>query len=231
MFLNQFNYSPRPVFQGYQAGTPWLLDTNRAFLESHRAPEYILADVMLIDGRFPAMEDDEAFKAVLRNYVPVLQERNYVLMRRNKETHLASADDFAPLLERKAAFGEWVTMDGTKTKWQLLSLDIQPSGIGRLLTFLYKPPILHLETEMANGKVRRHRIDMLMVEQGFIVNPLIESGKDMPKCYTGGTLPRLTAFRLVIDSHADSYFKRHIGIDLTGTDALIPEQDVHGNPG
>src|SRR6185436_5439341 len=48
--LNHLNYRPRPVFQSYSAYTPELVELNAAFLESDRAPRFMLFQHEALDN-------------------------------------------------------------------------------------------------------------------------------------------------------------------------------------
>src|SRR5262249_55861946 len=42
VFLNQFHWRPRPVFQSYTAYTPYLLSANARFFQGPKAPAYLI---------------------------------------------------------------------------------------------------------------------------------------------------------------------------------------------
>ena len=62
--LNNLNYTPRPVFQGYTAYTPNLINLNTAFYSSPKAPAYVLYKNQTIDDRFPTLDDAGAPQTV-----------------------------------------------------------------------------------------------------------------------------------------------------------------------
>ena len=67
--LNDFNYTPRPILQGYSAYTPRLIAANTAFYSSPQAPAFVLLKYQPIDKRYPALED----AGVLRQLLPTIR--------------------------------------------------------------------------------------------------------------------------------------------------------------
>ena len=78
--LNDLNYRPRPVIQGYTAYTPDLLRANLDFYRSASRPSYVLFSLETIDGRFPTLDDALLLPYILENYQPVLAEHRFLLM-------------------------------------------------------------------------------------------------------------------------------------------------------
>ncbi len=66
--LAPVNFTPRPIFQGYLANSSKLIEWNRQFYESDRAPEFILWRQLTIDGRYPTQDDAGLFLVVKQRY-------------------------------------------------------------------------------------------------------------------------------------------------------------------
>ncbi len=228
LFLNGLNYRPRPVFQGYQAGTPKLSRRNADFFSGPQAPEFVLAWITPIDLRYPASEDPETLKTVLWHYEPVLTDAPYYLLRR------ASPDpgpllpvELRPPLRRQVAWSEWVETDATRDSWQLLSLSIEPSLIGRARSALYRPPFLYLETRLSDGTTTRWRIHRGMIENGFILNPFMLYGTDMLAAYRGEAERLVVSLRVLSDEGHERFFAPDIGIELRTIRPLTAHHNAH----
>ncbi len=66
--LNDLDYQPRPVFQGYSAYTPFLVGCNRSFYLRPAAPVFVILDYHTADDRLAAEDDVGALEVILRNY-------------------------------------------------------------------------------------------------------------------------------------------------------------------
>ncbi len=222
LFLNGLNYRPRPVFQGYQAGTPKLSRRNAEFFFGPRAPEFVLAWITPIDLRYPTSEDPETIKTVLWLYEPVLTDTPYYLLRRaSPDPGPVRPVDLRPPLQRRVAWGEWVETGATRDSWQLLSLRIEPSLLGRARSTLYRPPFLYLETRLSDGTTARWRIHRGMIENGFILNPFMLYGTEMLAAYRGTAERLVVSFRVLTDEGHEPFFKPG-----TGTSGLVMDVEL-----
>ena len=80
VLLNDLNYRPPPVFQGYQACTRKLEELNVAFYRSNQAPEFVLFKLQSIDGRFPTLDNSRVLLDLLHRYQFVLEEDGFLLL-------------------------------------------------------------------------------------------------------------------------------------------------------
>lgn len=171
---NKFNYRPRPVFQSYSVYTPELARLNADHYLSDRAPDFVLVKVGSIDERLAAMDDSAVLYQVTQRYTFVLAESGYQLWQRNA----APPDPAArPQLLRQAELtvGQpWALGEKDERQPLWITIDLPPTLLGRLRTFLYKPPMLRLAVEDSTGRTSVYRMPAPIGRAGFIINPLID---------------------------------------------------------
>lgn len=213
VFLNGFNWHPRPVFQSYTVYTKKLIEINKEFFIT-RPPEFVILKLQAIDFQFPLANDAESYKILLQNYEPVLQEKGYLLLKHRPNS--LPADNTKVLFQQQVHEGEWLDISQFSQQPFSLALDMPKSPLGKLYIFLYRLPEIFLETRTADNTVLRHRLIPRMAETGFLYNPLILTQKDFEDWYKHQPLQRVQALRIVINPPwIKNLFKPEFGVQLT----------------
>ncbi|OQY55716.1 MAG: hypothetical protein DRR08_12255 [Candidatus Parabeggiatoa sp. nov. 2] len=214
VFLNGLNWHPRPIFQSYIAYTPALISANGRFYASEQAPEFVLFKLQAIDGQFPWLNDSEALRILLRDYKPRFFEKGFLLLQRKPVNH-----DFAEpksLLTRTVKFSENLVIENFKDKNIILSIEIEKSLLGKLISLLYKSPFIHMEIETTDGAQFSYRLIPGMAQSGFFINPLIQNQSELMKWYEGESLPQVATVRIVTSETGLAYFfKPTISVEVS----------------
>jgi hypothetical protein len=172
LLTGEYNYSPRYVFQGYQACTPRLLALNGASYWGTRPtppPEFVLYRSMPIDYRFPYMEDSQALLALFYCYSPVLLERGLVLFERNADAP-AALPEAVPVAAGVLAPGETLGVPETRGQWQVLSLAFEEAGTGRMASLFSGGAAYVMAVEYADGRSAEYRVLPSMTTLPFLLN-------------------------------------------------------------
>ncbi len=193
LLLNNFRYAPRPAFQSYFAYTPYLLRRNAEYLAGPNSPEYLLAKIDPIDGRFPASEDGLALREALENYEPVLTERTCLLMRRKTRRDKSRESVF--LASREYRWGEPVILPASATGvWA--EIEIHENPLGKLVSLLYHAPLISLKAELAEGPARGFRLVPAAVREGFLLDPVVEDADTLARASKPTPRQRMKSFAL-----------------------------------
>jgi len=197
LFLNEFDWRPRPIFQSYSVYTPTLIGMNGDFYASNQAPEFVIFKLQTIDWQFPLMNDNEALKILLRDYKPVLSEKGYLLFKRmpRGQGRVLTGET---LLEREIKINEQLDIRTLSAGPLLLSLNIRKSWLGRIMSLLYKLPTFNLEIETTDGAKMSYRIIPGMTQSAFVINPLILEQKSLINWYLKTELQRVATLRVVV---------------------------------
>jgi hypothetical protein len=168
-------YQPRPIFQSYSVYTEALIEKNKYFLQSQKASEHILFNVLDIDNRLPSMMEGANWLEILNRYDVVDIFKNYVLLsKRNLPKESFLLEDGHSF---NVAFDEVIKLPEDMTLiWS--SIHIEKSSFGKVLKTFYKSPILYIEITYANGDIGRNRIVPQVANAGFILSPKIENKED-----------------------------------------------------
>ncbi len=177
--INDLNYQPRPVFQGFVAYTQALQRLNEKYFESAERPKFVMLWQQATDNRFPSLEDSAALNFVLNDYVPVARDGSFLILRQQ------SAQDLALNLvhEQVLHFGEKLDLNSWSNGPLFMSVDIHPSLAGRAATFLYQATPLSLIASR-DETTARYRIVPSMARRPFLISPVLDSNLDVMKLVT-----------------------------------------------
>jgi hypothetical protein len=196
VLLNGLNWRPRPVFQSYTAYTPALLRLNAEFFRSAAAPDYLLCNLSPIDNRLGAMEDSLALLEVLRRYYPLLREEHFVLFRRVPPGEETPAPEPEVVCRRPVRFGEEVSLAEVSGDYQVLALRFSPSAGGLVRGALYKRDSVLIDLRTASGRTLQRRVIPAMAQEGFLINPLVDTTDDYVRLYGPAGGDRVVSFTL-----------------------------------
>lgn len=202
LVLGGFNYRSRPMPISFATFNEELLRRNAEFFADPRtAPDYVVAQIDTIDRRLVAQDDSMAKREILYRYRPRAEEKDSVLLERRSG---AGSPAGAPLGEPRAfRLGEEVPVPDADRGWLWARVDVRYTRLGRLVSFLYKPPRISIELIDERGERRLAKLVPGMARAGFLLEPLIENNADLLRAYGEGqgaapTPPRVKAFRVVV---------------------------------
>ena len=204
-FLNGLHYTPRPIFQSYSAYTPALTMRNLRFYQSGRAPDYVLWETASIDGRFPTIDDAALLPELLRGYQPVLEEKEYLLLKK-KASLPPRRLQRQLLLAQSLALGEKVAVPAFTGPAVWFQADLPLSKLGRLRAFLYKPPIINLVVTDQNGRQTSWRLLPRIAEDGFLLEPFLETQADFTALMHGHSRQWLRSLRLEVPHGQEEFW-------------------------
>ena len=200
LFANDIKWKPRPIPQSYSVYTPALVKLNNEHLR-YDGPSRVFFRLFPIDGRYPTMEDGASWLTLMSHYQPAGIVKSFAYFDRAQMVHAVSLD---------GPIGPGILKLGTDYPLPhdaplFVKIDIQPTFIGKLLSFAYKTPQLHLVATYADGRSVTYRYIPGMGQTGFVLSPTVSTATEFfalqsPnwKEYLGAKMP------LSIDIRGDS---------------------------
>lgn len=180
VIANGLDYRPRFTVQEYTSYTPDLVEANRAFFRSERAPAHVLFGTASVDARPPAMTEGALWPDLLRLYRPVRTVGDLLLMDRRPQ---ALDELLAAPAARRGRLGERIELGTSRA---FLKLTVEKNLLGRLMGALWRPPMLRIRMVFADGREQVYRFVPDQAEAGFIASPFIASAKDFLTFWAGG---------------------------------------------
>ncbi len=210
--LTGLRYLPRPVFQNYVANNAYLQDLNARYWESGNTPDRVIQSLGGIDGTMHTQSDSQTLLHLLSDYQHLETSGIYVLLAKRDSPEPAT---FGSSEIMALELGKSLQLSANASPIQLARFDISLNLLGRLRAFLYKPPILHLKTELSDGSSFQHRINPVTLERDFLFAPSLMSADHLWKIRSGGRLPHITSLTIESESGGSFYFKGSASITLT----------------
>jgi hypothetical protein len=170
------DWRPRPVFQSYSAYTPWLLNLNARHVEERGAGTLLFA-LRPQDGRLPAAVDGPSWPVILSHYVVGERAGGYLALRRMEPPGRVRR---TLLAERTVSFDEVVEVPQVPPGALVWAeIEVPPSTIGRLVSVVWKPPIVYIRPLTDDGVEHFYSLPPEISEAGFILSPFIQTTDDV----------------------------------------------------
>ena len=207
--LNQLAYTPRPVFLAHQSYSPALAELNARFYEGETAPEYVLMRPQTIDSRFLPADDARVLPILLQNYRPVLEENGWWLLQRDGPMERTV---FGAVRKPRTTFGSPIKVPTPPDALVAAAIQIEPTVLGRLRAFIYKPPEITLRVDDGIGGPRRFRLLRPAAAGGFLVTPLLRDAEDYRFFAERGATPLARQIGVEIDPAALPFYKKNFRV-------------------
>ncbi len=196
--FNNFNYQPRPVFQGYSAYTPYLSRLNYDYYASDRAPEFVLFKLQTLDYRLSTMDDPHVLRLLVQRYTYLFTEQGFTLWKRKPGPFDAAAFEPKPLRSTPVRLGQKIDLADLADRNIWVEIDYRFSLLGKLRRFTFKPPVVNLRITDQKGYESVHRLPRSIGRAGFMLNPVIDDLLDFMRA-AGGT-PKRRAVAITIET-------------------------------
>ena len=204
IYFNQLNYNPRPIIQSYSAYTPYLMNINRQKYEGDSAPDFVIFSNQSIDNRYGFFDDQEAKLALIRDYSCLgfyepEKDNKFLLFQRNPNNTIIN---FSPPVEKSIKFSEEYNLEDTGKSY-FIKFDINPTLFGKAVRTFYKTPQLLINFTLEDGSTRLHRAILPILNNGVLINPVIEEEKDFFNFVNRipvSNTKRMKSFRIELDT-------------------------------
>ncbi len=213
VIAHRLDYRPRPALQETSAYARNLIEANKDFLRSDRAPRYIIFSTGSIDGRYPSLADGPLWPTLLRYYEPERLDGKYLILRR-RATPLGEL--LSEPLQAVVRVGEGVPVPVSGPAF--IAISTRKTLFGRLAQLLFKPGTMWLTVKLADDSVHTFRIIPEVVRQGFVLSPLIDNNEKLgalaagyPELYPQS---RVVAFQVNLDAFAKFVYEPKIEVEV-----------------
>jgi len=143
LFVNDLDWSPRPVFQSYNAYNPYLDNLNAAHFSNLKGPDKVIYKVAGIEDRYAIFDEPLVFQELLKNYDFIdYDENGYgLLSKRQKkiEVEVKESDVINCKIGQKLDLPK--QLDG----YIFAKIDIDLNIAGKLKNLLYKGDYIYIK--------------------------------------------------------------------------------------
>jgi hypothetical protein len=227
VIANGLKYDPRPSVQEYATYTHRLIEKNRAFIRSDRAPAYLLMVPSSVLGRHPAAAEGAMWPDFLSRYTPVDTVGIWIVLRRRDQP---IDIPLSRVRTETVELNSLVTMDSIPPGAVFAKIDVQPTINGRIANILFKSALIYIDINYADGTQSSYRLVPAMAREGFFISPAFESSQD----YLALALGRLReenkrtvkSFLIRTDSFGDWLWDSKVTVTLDVLDDKIIRDNV-----
>jgi len=212
--FNQLNYHQRPVFQGYIVFTPGLSRLNADFYSSALAPAYVLMKIQAIDSRLPTMDDSEVLQLLIHRYEFLFSEGGYLVWKKKTGPFDPATVVRRPEGGAELPIGQSFDIEPQSDRPLWLRIDLQPSLLGRVREFFYRPPQVKLKLTTTKGDTVDYLMPLPQGRTGFIVNPLIEDFVDYLNFASNSLQKRVARVAVALEPGDEIFFSRLVSYEL-----------------
>jgi hypothetical protein len=181
VFASKLTWSGRPILQSYAAYTPELTAINREHLKSDGASRIFFA-VAAIDEHYPATEDGLSWPEIISRYQPTGFVDEYaVLDKRSNPSPVAFSQ---PFISGVRTVGQFVPIPQQGVPvWA--QINIKPTVLGKLVSALFKIPLLHITVKYPDKTTISYRLIPGMVREGFVLSPTVTNAQEFVALQSG----------------------------------------------
>lgn len=187
-YSNGLQWDPRPIFQSYQAYTPFLDELNARHFNSSLAPDYVLYAMKSIDNRYPIFDEPATFRALLCNYDFVGADGPFVILQRVGY----QCDAPVSISEATAKFGQTI-VSPPSDGYLFVRISVDYNLLGKLENFVYKGPLVFIRLGYEDGTYGIFRFVWENAEDGLFLG-------GTPTSFYEGTNQRIRTISLLTNS-------------------------------
>jgi hypothetical protein len=214
-------WRPRPVLQSNMASTPYLARLDRDHLAGADGADNIFITLESIDGHFPSLEDGPSWPILLSKYTLSHNANNYLLLKRVQG---ATEPQVRHILSRVVELEKIVKLPDKELLY--VEIDVQPSFLGRVASFIYKSSPLRMSVVLASGRTRDFRIVPGMARAGFLLSPIVEDTQDLAYLFGEREILKGNEVRSIRIDGDSLFWKPEFQLTISAID-LVAAQGSH----
>jgi hypothetical protein len=159
------------VNQSFSSYSPRLQALDRDHFQSPRAPETLFLRIEDIDSRLPTLATGPSLPVIGQWYDAVDTDPRGLglILHRRSSPRRASQQATG---ETEFHLDQWITIPQPETGLVLARVTLPRTVLGRIVTLLYREPLLLITVRSASGIERTYRFIPGMAELGFAISPL-----------------------------------------------------------
>jgi hypothetical protein len=205
------NWTPRPVFQCYSAYTDKLDMLNSQYLESDKAPDFLLYAHGAIDGRYTLFDAPATFRTILKNYKPVLiDDKNYyyIILRKTDTRSLSTPKTISSL---DSEIGKPIPVPQIKDGYLFAKIYMDYNLLGKIANLIYKPPSVYIQLS-TDETTREYRFIFSAARNGIFLSEYLHNMDDLVSIWNGKVNNNLDS--IAISTQYPAFYNKNIHVEF-----------------
>ena len=170
----------------------------------------MLARLQTVDGRFIPADDPRVLAILLRDYVPVVEEDGWRLLRREPVSPVPS---WTPLSSVDIELGASIPVPERTNALVWTRMEVVPTVLGRLRAFFYKAAEVRLVVDDGIS-ARRFRLLAPAARGGFLVAPLLRDADDFRDLFDGSGSRLAKSLIVDVAPSARKYYRSKVAVEF-----------------
>ena len=230
LLANGLDWSPRPALQSVTVFSGAMSKADLDHLEgvnsTHPPVQNVLYRVEDEDNRLRSTQDGLSWPALLTEFRVESYDRALDVALLHRQPSMPATNlSGAKLLSGRFRLGREVAVPAAPEGMAWATLDIQPTLAGRIVAFLFRPPVLSITIRYANGPLEHFRLLSSLARAGFILTPRVLDTEDMLWMLLPERRdPFYRPVSIAITGESGTRWLWQQSFDLTLQDAGIPTQ-------
>jgi hypothetical protein len=210
-YAYNLNWAPRPVFQCYGAYTDKLDMLNSQYLESDKAPDFLLYAYGHIDGRYTIFNTPATFRTILRNYKPVFMDDRYYyyIVLQKAETRRLPTSETISVLDTE--MGKLIPVPKIKDKYLFAKIYMDYNLLGKIAKLFYKPPRATIGLTSDRTTIRS-RFIFSTARNGIFLSQNINTINDLIDFFNGNLNKNIDS--ITISTEYPAFYDKHIHVEF-----------------
>lgn len=201
------NWSPRPIFQSYSAYTRKLLKINESHI-INKGPEYVLFNNETIDERLPLLDDNLWVRQLFHRYKFVANIQDQLLLERKEGVMVPELRELDAVT---VGFNQEVAIPDTGNPIYI-SVEIEENLLGKIVSLLYKPPVVNMVVYLKDGSSYSYRIIPEMIAEPTLISPMLYSNQKVLDFLNGMSTDFVDRIKIVVSDPL--HYKSNIKIKV-----------------
>lgn len=191
---NGLDWSPNPVLQAYSAYTPFLDKWSAAHYEGSKAPHYIIAQFLDVDGRNPLLSEPDTWRSVLANYRVRDSDPKLGALLLEKVPE-PSAVSMKRIGQTTATIGERITVPHSG-RLVYAKFEMRQTLIGKVQSALVQAPPVYLGLLYGSGRTITYRFIPATAEDAVPISYVPWDIEGFKQLFSGSAVDPVVAFEI-----------------------------------
>jgi len=143
VFVNDLDWSPRPVFQSYNAYNPYLDNLNAAHFSNLEGPDKVIYKVAGIEDRYAIFDEPLVFQELLKNYDFIdFDENGYSLLSKRQQKMEVDVEELSDV---NCKIGQKIDLPKLLDGYIFAKINIDLNIAGKLKNIMYKGDYIYIK--------------------------------------------------------------------------------------
>ncbi len=202
VWAKDLNWSPRPIFQSYNAYTKELDSMNAKHFEENNPPKFIIFSYKTLDRRYPIFDEPNTFRNVLCNYEHIDSYNEFIILQYDQTA--SNCTRYEEIKSLNAKIGEPINIPNFKNGYLFAHIDLDYSYYGKLKNTIYKSSPAYIKFELTDGNYsKKYRFIPDTAANGIFVSKYVRNIRDVEALFNSQLENNIRSVKITVENPTD----------------------------